>query len=31
VGSTPEEFRTLVEKEIARWTPIMRKAGLKAD
>ena len=31
VGSTPEEFRTLVEKEIARWTPIMRKAGLRAD
>jgi len=31
VGSTPEEFRTLVEKEITRWTPIMRKAGLKAD
>jgi tripartite-type tricarboxylate transporter receptor subunit TctC len=31
VGSTPEEFRTLVEKEIARWTPIMRKAGLKAE
>lgn len=31
VGSTPEEFRNLVEKEIARWTPNMRKAGLKAD
>jgi len=30
-GSTPEEFRTLISKEIARWTPIMNKAGLKVD
>ena len=31
VGSTPAEFTAHLEKEIARWTPIVHKAGLKID
>lgn len=31
VGSTPAEFTSHLEKEIARWTPIIQKAGIKPD
>jgi tripartite-type tricarboxylate transporter receptor subunit TctC len=31
VGSTPEEFTVHLQKEIARWTPIIQKSGIKPD
>jgi tripartite-type tricarboxylate transporter receptor subunit TctC len=31
VGSTPEQFTEHVRKEIARWTPIIEKSGVKTD
>ena len=31
VGSTPAEFTDHLMKEIARWTPIIQKAGIKPD
>jgi len=31
VGSTPEQFTTHLQNEIARWTPIIRNAGIKTD
>ncbi len=31
VGGTPEEFGRLVRSEIDRWTPVIRKLGLKID
>lgn len=29
--STPDELRDWVKSELARWTPIIRQAGIKAD
>jgi tripartite-type tricarboxylate transporter receptor subunit TctC len=31
VGSTPEQFTEHLKREIARWTPVVAKAGLKTD
>ncbi|MEA3192337.1 MAG: hypothetical protein QOD26_670 [Betaproteobacteria bacterium] len=31
VTSTPEEFATYIQAEIAKWGDVIRKAGLKAD
>jgi tripartite-type tricarboxylate transporter receptor subunit TctC len=31
VGSTPEQFTEHLRKELARWTPIIRNAGVKTD
>lgn len=31
VGSTPEEFTQHLKGEIARWTPVINKAGLKIE
>ena len=31
VGGTPEEFGRLIRGEIERWTPVIRKVGLKVD
>jgi tripartite-type tricarboxylate transporter receptor subunit TctC len=31
VGSTPTQFQAHIESEIARWTPIIQKAGIKTD
>lgn len=31
VGSTPAQFTEHLNKEIARWTPIIQKAGIKPD
>ena len=31
VGSTPEQFMALLKSEIARWTPVIQKAGLKIE
>jgi tripartite-type tricarboxylate transporter receptor subunit TctC len=31
VGSTPEQFTEHLNKEIARWTPIIQKSGVKVD
>jgi len=31
VGSTPEQFTIHLQNEIARWTPIIQRAGVKAD
>jgi len=31
VGSTPEEFRTLIDGEIARWAPVIKAANVKIN
>jgi tripartite-type tricarboxylate transporter receptor subunit TctC len=31
VGGTPEEFGALIKGETERWTPVIRKLGLKID
>ena len=31
VGSSPEEFAAYLREEIARWTKVVRTAGIKAD
>jgi tripartite-type tricarboxylate transporter receptor subunit TctC len=31
VGSTAKQFQAHIESEIARWTPIIQKAGIKTD
>lgn len=31
VGSTPEEFRTFVSEEIARWGKVITDAGIKME
>jgi tripartite-type tricarboxylate transporter receptor subunit TctC len=31
VGSTPEQFTEHLRREIARWTPIIEKSGIKTD
>ena len=31
VSSTPEQFSTYVQDEIARWAKIVRVAGIRAD
>lgn len=31
VGNTPEEFAILVQKEMAKWTKVIRDAQIKAD
>ena len=30
-ASTPGEFSGLIEKEIAKWSKVVRDAGIKAD
>ena len=31
VGSSPEELGGFVQSEIDRWTPVIKKLGLKAE
>jgi tripartite-type tricarboxylate transporter receptor subunit TctC len=31
VGSSPKQFSAHIQSEIARWTPIIQKAGIKPD
>jgi tripartite-type tricarboxylate transporter receptor subunit TctC len=31
VGSTPEDFRTLIDNEIARWAPVIKAADVKVN
>lgn len=31
VGGTPEQFGTFLQAEIARWTPLIRSLGLRAE
>jgi tripartite-type tricarboxylate transporter receptor subunit TctC len=31
LDSTPEKFRSLIEEDIARWTPVVKAIGLKLD
>jgi tripartite-type tricarboxylate transporter receptor subunit TctC len=31
VGGTPEEFGKLIADDSARWTPVIKKLGLKLD
>ncbi len=31
VGGTPEQFGALMKGEVERWTPVIRKVGLKVD
>jgi hypothetical protein len=31
VGTTPEEFTTILKKDRERWTPIIKASGFKAE
>jgi tripartite-type tricarboxylate transporter receptor subunit TctC len=31
VGSSPEEFRTLMNNEIARWAPVIKATDVKVN
>jgi tripartite-type tricarboxylate transporter receptor subunit TctC len=31
IGGTPEDFGNLIQREVATWTPVIRKLGLKVD
>jgi tripartite-type tricarboxylate transporter receptor subunit TctC len=31
VGSTPEELATVIRSEIARWSKVLKDAGIRAD
>ena len=31
VGGTPADFTALIKGETERWTPVVRKLGIKAD
>jgi tripartite-type tricarboxylate transporter receptor subunit TctC len=31
VGGTPEQFAAMIQADIARWTPVIREAGLRAE
>jgi tripartite-type tricarboxylate transporter receptor subunit TctC len=31
IGGTPEDFGRLIRSEVERWTPVIRKLGLKVD
>ena len=31
VGSTPEEYAAFISREQARWSDVVRKAGIKAN
>lgn len=31
VGSTPQEFAAFMKEELARWTPVIRRTGIRRD
>jgi tripartite-type tricarboxylate transporter receptor subunit TctC len=31
VASTPEQFKTFLDAEVARWAKVVKDAGIKAD
>ena len=31
VGSSPQEFNELIRKEMARWSKVVKQAGVKLD
>jgi tripartite-type tricarboxylate transporter receptor subunit TctC len=31
VGSSPEQFRALIDREIARWAPVIKAANVKVN
>ncbi|MDB5732887.1 MAG: hypothetical protein JWQ03_2782, partial [Variovorax sp.] len=31
VGSTPEQFATLMEGELKKWSAVIRQTGIRAD
>jgi tripartite-type tricarboxylate transporter receptor subunit TctC len=31
VGGTPEEFRAVIDRDIAKWKPLAQKVGIKVD
>jgi tripartite-type tricarboxylate transporter receptor subunit TctC len=31
IGGTPEDFGSLIQREVATWTPVIRKLGLRVD
>jgi tripartite-type tricarboxylate transporter receptor subunit TctC len=31
VGGTPEEFKAVVDRDIAKWKPLAQKVGIKVD
>ena len=31
VGGTPEEFKLVIDRDIAKWKPLAQKVGIKVD
>lgn len=31
IGSTPAEFAALIDREMAKWEPLVKKAGLREE
>jgi tripartite-type tricarboxylate transporter receptor subunit TctC len=31
VGSTPQEFKAVIDRDIAKWKPLAQKVGIKID
>jgi tripartite-type tricarboxylate transporter receptor subunit TctC len=31
VGGTPEEFKAVIDRDIAKWKPLAQKVGIKVD
>ena len=31
VGNTPAEFKAQIESDLARWTPVIKQAGIKVN
>jgi tripartite-type tricarboxylate transporter receptor subunit TctC len=31
IGGTPEQFAAFIRREVERWTPLIREAGIRAD
>jgi tripartite-type tricarboxylate transporter receptor subunit TctC len=31
VGNSPAEFKAQIERDLARWTPVIKAAGIKVN
>ena len=31
VGTTPDEFKAVIDRDIAKWKPLAQKVGIKVD